>query len=173
MPDEKRIINLLERAKQGEHSALDELALEYRDELVAFADSRLGPSLHRELGPEDVAHEALLKAFKALGKFEWRGESSFRQWLFSISEHLIRNALRKRSISLKNLSIDVPGSGDSPSHALRKDERFIRLEQAIKDLMRDAYDTRIKVRLDSDVSAGLVPLQGSRGSNVHSPTREK
>ncbi len=134
MPDEKRIEHILERAQHGERAALAALAREYHEELVAFADSRLGPSVRRELGPEDVAQEVLLKAFDALGRFEWRGESSFRQWLYGIAEHLIRNALRKRSASLKNLSIDVPGREDSPSHAARKGERFDRLERAITEL---------------------------------------
>jgi RNA polymerase sigma-70 factor (ECF subfamily) len=134
MTDQERIEDLLERARQGEPSALDALAREYRDELVAFADSRLGPSLRRELGPEDVAQETLLKALGALGRFEWRGESSFRRWLCGIAEHLIRNASRRRSASLKSLSIDLPGGVDSPSHAARKRERFERLERAIQEL---------------------------------------
>lgn len=134
MPHEKRIEELLERARAGERSALDGLAREYREDLVAFAASRLGPALRRALGPEDVAHEALLKAFEALGRFEWRGESSFRQWLYGIVEHLIQNVRRKRSTSLTSLSIDIPGRGDSPSHAARKGERLDRLEQAIREL---------------------------------------
>ena len=55
MPHEKRIEDLLKRARAGERSALDGLALEYREDLVAFADSRLGPALRRAIGPEDVA----------------------------------------------------------------------------------------------------------------------
>ena len=134
MPNEKRIEELLDRARLNDRSALDALARECREDLVTYATSRLGASLRRELSPEDVAHEALLKAFDALGRFEWRGERSFRHWLYGIAEHLMRNALRKRSTSIKNLSIDIPARGDSPSHAVRKSERFDRLEQAIKEL---------------------------------------
>ena len=134
MTNETRIEDLLEQARRGERSALDELTLVYRDELVSFADSRLGPSARRELGPEDVAQETLVKAFDALARFEWRGEDSFRRWLLGIAEHLIRNASRKRSTSLKSLSLDVPGGGDSPSHDQRKNERFDRLERAIAEL---------------------------------------
>ncbi len=134
MLNENRIEELLERARHGERPALDALDQEYRQDLIAFADSRLRPALRSSLGPEDVAQEALVKAFGALGRFEWRGESSFRSWLFSIAEHLIGNAARKRSTALATLSIDAPGTDDSPSHAVRKQERFERLEQAMKEL---------------------------------------
>ena len=95
-----------------------------------------------------MAQEALLKAFAALGRFEWRGESSFRQWLYGITEHLIRNALRKRSTSLKNLSIDPPAKADSPSHVARKDERFDRLERAMADLSPEHRDVIRLARID-------------------------
>lgn len=137
MPDRQRIEDLVHRARHGDQEAIAEVAAEFHDTLVDFAESRIGPSLRREIGPEDVAQDALLKALGSLTRFEWRSESSFRQWLFGIAEHLIRNASRRRSASIRELSMDVTGDEESPSHALRKGERFDRLEKAITALSPD------------------------------------
>ena len=104
---------LLERARAGDREAFDQLAAQYRGDLLAFSKARLGPSVRRQLEPEDVAQDALLKAFQALDRFEWREPDSFRRWLCGIVEHLIRNASRKQSVSVRTLSVDVPGSGAS------------------------------------------------------------
>jgi RNA polymerase sigma-70 factor, ECF subfamily len=167
MPNETRIEGLLQRAQQGERSAFDALAREYREGLVAFADSRLGPSVRRDLGPEDVAQETLLAAFDALGRFEWRGEDSFRHWLYSIAEHLIGNASRKRSTSFKNLSIDVVDGADSPSHAVRKNERFDRLEQAMKELRPEYREVIRLARIERLKVAEIAKRMGRSSGAIH------
>ena len=167
MRNEEQIEELLERAQRGESSAFDGLAREYRDDLVAFADSRLGRPLLRQLGPEDVAQETLLKAFDALDRFEWRGERSFRQWLYGIAEHLIRNALRKRSTSIKSLSIDVPTGGEPPSHAARKAERFDRLERAIEQLSPEHREVIRLARIEGLKVAEISKRMGRTPGAIH------
>ena len=83
---------LLQRARAGDREAFDQLAGRYRQDLLAFSESRLGPAVRGQLEPEDVTQDALVKAFQALNRFESRGPDSFRRWLCAIAEHLIRNA---------------------------------------------------------------------------------
>ena len=60
------------------------------------------------------------------------------RWLGTIAENLILNASKKYARQ-KNLRLDrdVAASEISPSKALRREERFDRLESALKDLSED------------------------------------
>ena len=43
---------------------------------------------------EDLVQETLFRAFRALDR--WRGDASFRSWLFTIAGSLTRDAFRRR-----------------------------------------------------------------------------
>jgi RNA polymerase sigma-70 factor (ECF subfamily) len=63
---------------------------------------RHGPALGRFLYSsgalagdiEDLVQETLFRAFRALDR--WRGDASFRSWLFTIAGNLTRDAVRRR-----------------------------------------------------------------------------
>ena len=86
MSREPNTEELLKRARAGDREAFDQLAGLYRDDLLAFSKARLGPSVRSQFEPEDVAQDALLKAFQALDRFEWRHPDSFRRWLCGIAD---------------------------------------------------------------------------------------
>jgi len=65
---------------------------------------------------QDVAQEALLKAFRGLGGF--RGDAAFRTWLLTITANAARSVLRRRS-RMKETELDgtrpIASEGPDPS----------------------------------------------------------
>ncbi|MET0749821.1 MAG: sigma-70 family RNA polymerase sigma factor [Solirubrobacterales bacterium] len=87
-PTEERA--LLERAQGGDEAAFASLVDPYRGELQAHCYRMLG-SVH---DAEDALQETLLRAWRALAKFE--GRSSLRSWLYTIATNTSLNAIAKR-----------------------------------------------------------------------------
>jgi RNA polymerase sigma-70 factor (ECF subfamily) len=81
---------LLDQARQGDESAFEQLIEPHRAELHAHCYRMLG-SVH---DAEDALQEALLRAWRAIGKFE--GRSSVRSWLYTIATNTSLNAIEKR-----------------------------------------------------------------------------
>jgi RNA polymerase sigma-70 factor (ECF subfamily) len=81
---------LLDRARGGDEDAFAQLVAPYRSELHAHCYRMLG-SVH---DAEDALQEALLRAWRALSKFE--GRSSLRSWLYTIATNTSLNAIEKR-----------------------------------------------------------------------------
>ncbi len=87
---------LIQRVQAGDGDAYMELVGEYRIRLYRKACSLIGDAEDAE----DVLQDALVTAYKALGKF--RGESGIYTWLYRITVNKCRDFLRSR----KNQSQD-------------------------------------------------------------------
>ncbi len=87
---------------------------------------------------QDVMQETLLIAFRSLGSLEWKGEAAFLGWLRGVAENHILSEARNR-LRLDTVEIDsgIVGEGDPPSKALRREERFDRLKEALDSLRPD------------------------------------
>lgn len=129
--------DLLRKARRGSRDAFDRLAQKHRPELLSFVSSRLRAAVRARLEAEDVVQDTLLTAFRVLDRFEWRGPDSFGRWLRAIAEHSIRNASRKRFHPDEPLGLEPAGGDTSPSRALRRHERFDRLQRALLSLSPD------------------------------------
>src|SRR5919108_2036642 len=81
---------LLETAKQGSEEAYRKLVEPHRSELHAHCYRMLGSVQDAE----DALQEALLRAWKALPKFE--GRSSLRSWLYRIATNTSLDAIERR-----------------------------------------------------------------------------
>jgi RNA polymerase sigma-70 factor (ECF subfamily) len=92
---------LVEACQAGEASAFDVLVARWEDKIRGAAYRFLGS----EEEARDVAQEAFLKAYRALGAF--KGEARFSSWLYQIATNLCRDRLRRRrtrpAVSLEEL----------------------------------------------------------------------
>ena len=83
-------LELVRRAQRGERGAFDLLVLRYQHKVIKLV-ARL---LRDPTEAEDVAQEAFVKAYRALGSF--RGDSAFYTWLYRIAVNTARNAMASR-----------------------------------------------------------------------------
>jgi RNA polymerase sigma-70 factor, ECF subfamily len=103
---------LLEAAKAGDESAFESLLEPYRRELHAHCYRMLG-SVH---DAEDALQEALLRAWKGLGRFE--GRSSLRAWLYRIATNASLDAIEKRPKRVLPLEFPPADPGAGPGEPL-------------------------------------------------------
>src|SRR5687767_9639843 len=81
---------LLEAARGGDEPAFLQLVDSYRGELHAHCYRMVG-SVH---DAEDALQDAMLRAWRAIGKFE--GRSALRSWLYTIATNTCLNLIARR-----------------------------------------------------------------------------
>lgn len=99
---------LVDRFKNGDQSAFDEMVLRYWGRIFVMVKQLLGNSQDAE----EVTQDAFIRAHRGLATF--RGDSAFSTWLYQIATNLARNKYwywwrRKRD---KSISFDQPLSDD-------------------------------------------------------------
>ena len=100
---------LVDRFKQGDPSAFDEMVSRYWDRIYAMVNQLLRNSQDAE----EVTQDAFIRAHRGLTNF--RGDSAFSTWLYQIATNLARNRYwywwrRKRD---HTVSFDQPVSADN------------------------------------------------------------
>jgi len=83
-------LELVEAGRSGDDDALGSLVRRHHEAAFRVAVSLVGDD---DLA-QDVVQDAFMKAFRALAGF--RGDSSFRTWLLTITANEARGALRRR-----------------------------------------------------------------------------
>jgi RNA polymerase sigma-70 factor, ECF subfamily len=81
---------LVERAQKGDTRAFDLLVKKYQHKIIGL----IGRYVHDHSEVQDVAQEAFIKAYRALGKF--RAESAFYTWMYRIAINTAKNHLVSR-----------------------------------------------------------------------------
>ena len=82
---------LVVRVQRGDKAAFDLLVLKYQHKIHSLISRYIRD--HAEV--QDVAQEAFIKAYRAMGKF--RSESSFYTWMYRIAINTAKNHLVARS----------------------------------------------------------------------------
>ncbi|MAS09365.1 RNA polymerase sigma factor RpoE [Endozoicomonas sp. G2_2] len=106
---------LVARAQTGDDRAFDLLIRKYQHKVVKLVARYVNPA-----DAPDVAQEAFIKAYRALGGF--KGNSAFYTWLYRISINTAKNFLVARSRRPASQDIDV-ADAEAFGHADRFSEQ--------------------------------------------------
>ncbi len=126
---------VIERAQAGDREAFDALVESHRDRLERHVRHRMGARLRGRAEVDDILQDAFLRAFQSIARFAWRGDDSLPSWLKTIADHvLLEAASRDARDLLAPLEQDAASATIPPEQALRRSERFDRLEAALEGL---------------------------------------
>ena len=81
----------MEEARAGDLHAFETLVRRYQTRIVNYAQAML----RDHSAAEDVAQDTFVRAYRALARF--RGDSTFKTWLYRIATNAARTALDRRS----------------------------------------------------------------------------
>jgi RNA polymerase sigma-70 factor, ECF subfamily len=85
----KRVRALVDRAKEGDRDALEELYLIHFDRIYSY----LHVSVGNRHDAEDLTTQTFLKMLESIGKFRWQS-APFSAWLFRIAHNLAMDHFR-------------------------------------------------------------------------------
>lgn len=133
---------LVERVQKGDKRAFDLLVKKYQHKILALISRYIQD--HHEV--QDVAQEAFIKAYRALGSF--RAESAFYTWLYRIAINTAKNHLVSRGRRPPGSDVDVDDAemlgismhlkdADSPEANLMRDQLEERIFTTIENLPDD------------------------------------
>jgi RNA polymerase sigma-70 factor (ECF subfamily) len=149
---------ILARVKKGDALALGEYLDEHRGQLLAYIEGNMSAELRRKLESQDVLQEVSISALQSLAEIDLADRDPFL-WLCQLAHRRIIDSHRrfiasqkrsaKREVPQKNPAAET-GQGDffdklvvtmtTPSAAFSRNERHMRLEQAVAKLPDDARE---------------------------------
>ena len=124
-------MELVQQFQQGLESAFETLVRKYMRDAYAFSLRLTG----RPQEAEEIAQDGFIKAHRAMGRF--RGEASFRSWLFRILINLHRD--RKRSSRRYEARLAILEERES-----RREQEVIgadRQAEELSDVVREKIDS--------------------------------
>lgn len=105
---------LVRRVQKGEKRAFDLLVKKYQSRLLNL----IGRFVYDPMAREDVAQEAFIKAYRALGNF--RGDSAFYTWLYRIAVNTAKNHLMSMGRRPPGQDVDVDDVAAGQSNLLQE-----------------------------------------------------
>ncbi len=132
----------MQRVQQGDKSAFDLLVLKYQHRIIQLVNRFIkDPS-----EAQDVAQEAFVKAYRALGNF--RGDSAFYTWLYRIAINTAKNYLMSRTRRHTDYEVDLQDAEqvenvpqlkgmETPDNDIMNEQIIDAIREAIDDLPED------------------------------------
>jgi RNA polymerase sigma-70 factor, ECF subfamily len=119
---------------------------------------------------EDLVQETLFRAFRGLDR--WRGEASFRSWLFTIAGNLTRDAFRRRKgqevIPLEDRDLPDRADPDAELAASELEERLRTELGRLPRLQREVFLLRVQEGTSyEDIAAALGTTPGAARVHYH------
>jgi len=164
--------DLMQRAKGGEASAIEELLLPFLPALNAFVRSRMSKGIMRRESSEDVVQSVCREVIGDLHSVRAEDQEGFRSWLFGV----VHNKLRSKESFHRAAKRDVGnelrgtlggadpeevllayGAAATPSQDAAAQEEIARIEAAFEHLSDDHSDVLRLVAI-----AGLTYSEAGR-----------
>ncbi len=160
---------LVAAAQQGSAEAFGVLVDKYHSKVYGIVYRMCGPA-----DAADLTQDIFLRALRALRKFQYQGEASFRTWLYRIAVNACINELRrrKRRSAIEGPSLDeelegedgtisraVPDETQSP-HVLAEREEERRAVHRIVEMLTPKHRAAITLvdleQFDYEEAAGIL-----------------
>ncbi|WP_111412333.1 RNA polymerase sigma factor RpoE [Billgrantia lactosivorans] len=133
---------LVERAQKGDTRAFDLLVKKYQHKIIGL----IGRYIQDHAEVQDVAQEAFIKAYRALGKF--RAESAFYTWMYRIAINTAKNHLVSKGRRPPGSDLDIVDAEildhtgrladiETPESSLARDQLEAAVFEAIENLPDD------------------------------------
>ena len=152
--------------------AWSELYRRYHDELLLVVRARLGARLRAHLESEDVLQSVALEAFRAMPRFEPRGEGSLRRFLHTLVVNKIRDRAdtygaqkRAGAVPLSDALLETVPS-ESPQPCAYYDDAYARLERALGRLPDEMREIVVLRRLEGLPSKEVAETLGKSDGAV-------
>ena len=123
---------LVERVKKGDQAAFDLLIGKYQHRIVSLVSRYVSDPAEAQ----DVAQEAFIKAYRAIGKF--RGDSAFYTWMYRIAINTAKNWLVARNRRPPASDIDAM---DAEQYDI--DSRLKERDTPENELLREEVETTV------------------------------
>ena len=154
-------IRLLERARAGDATAVEQLFARLIPKLERWASGRLPRWARGNVDTSDLVQETVLETFRRLDSFEPRGEGALDAYVRQAFINRLRNQLRRAIARPAPQELDsaVPDDATSPLEAAIGRETLERYEAGLERLdpdERDAVVTRVELGFSyAEVAAAL------------------
>jgi RNA polymerase sigma-70 factor (ECF subfamily) len=172
---------LIQRCRQGEPEAREQLFNRYRHYLWLLAQAQLGRHLRPKCDPSDLVQQTLLEAHCDFGRFTGNQERELLAWLRQILAHNLFNEARRfsakqrnaaREVSLEQFQVGLEHSSavlgrclaadtERPSQAAAQREAAVRLADRMALLPQD-YQTVLVLRVFEGLPAEEVAQRMNR-----------
>jgi RNA polymerase sigma-70 factor (ECF subfamily) len=184
-PDSETTCALLERIRDGDRTAFEELFARHRPLLRQLVEIRIDARLRARVDPSDVVQDAHLEAFRRLPDFLERKPMPFRLWLQKTAQERLRMAERQhleaarravgreRNVDGANwvlLAPELAAPGPSPSQHLAQGELARRVREAVGRLAeadRDVLLMRTFEGLSYEEVACLLDIDPAAARKRH------
>lgn len=172
MPAVTSTFGLLDRVHKGDREAFALLFDQYSRRLAVLIHYRLSAELRASLEIDDVLQEVFFRAFRDIGKFEYRSPGSFMNWLSKIAGHVIIDLARFHGREQRQAVETVPFRSDSnprgpqpvdsmtPSRILRENEEVDTLIGKLSALPGDYREAILLAKVEGLSTAEVAERMG-------------
>lgn len=146
---------LVRRAHGGCADSYAELSRRFRPRLLHLMERRLG---HRRADAEDVAQEALAKAFRGLDRFDQRFQ--FSTWLYTIAVRLAADYAKRQQRRPQQIALDEATAAATPAAdvlaQVEQAEQTQNVWQTAKEVLSEEQYTALWLHYGEDLSPAEV-----------------
>ncbi len=145
---------LVERVQKGDKRAFDLLIQKYQHRIVSLVSRYV--SDHSEA--QDVAQEAFIKAYRAIGRF--RGDSAFYTWLYRIAINTAKNWIVAKNRRPPASDIDAVDAEQYSISSRLKETSTPENELLREEIERTVFDTIADLPEDLRTAIMLREMDG-------------
>lgn len=169
-PDSQYLVAAVHR---GDATALDALLRRHLPDLRVFVRAKSGPQLRAQESCSDLVQTVCREALQSVERYEWRGEGSFRRWLFTVAMNKLRNRADYHAAERRDAARVVAGTealsetpgGLGPSQHAIASEATAKFEASLDRLEEDQREVILMARVigmtHAEIAAELGIAEGA------------